>query len=245
MNEKKLWASRYLGELVSNYNINGNVHLCISKTIDNSLNGLTYQNWVMDVHTQISSIQQTYRQGANIPTLILLGTILRQQIMASYQVRGNQKEYMDILPIELGGYPTNPVFELAVNGVNCHYHKLLGYVKQNISSKISTIILRCLRLSIMRLKSLEEDEHVVDIKRAAKTQFLKNHLTPDETDEGSLRLDYANIRLPYRGDVFSCIHHLMPQSVKKCKKTVKRIKSLPFVSDGLEMVVTRARDLSM
>lgn len=198
----------------------------------------------MDVHTQISSIPQAYRQGANIPTLILLGTILRQQIMASYQVRGNQKEYMDILPIELGGYPTNPVFELAVNGVNCHYHKLLGYVKQNISSKISAIILRCLRLSIMRLKSLEEDEHVVDIKRAAKTQFLKNHLTPDETDEGSLRLDYANIRLPYRGDVFSCIHHLMPQSVK-IRKTVKRIKSLPFVSDGLEMVVTRPRDLSM
>lgn len=58
MNENKLWASRYLGELVSNYNINGNVHICISKTLANSLNGLTYQNWVMDVHTQISSIQQ-------------------------------------------------------------------------------------------------------------------------------------------------------------------------------------------
>ncbi|CAH2100903.1 unnamed protein product [Euphydryas editha] len=36
MNEKKFWGSKLIGELVSNCNINGNVHLCIAKTLGNS-----------------------------------------------------------------------------------------------------------------------------------------------------------------------------------------------------------------
>nr|QID77675.1 RNA-dependent RNA polymerase [Pink bollworm virus 2] len=244
MNEKKLWGSKYLGELVSNYNINGNVHLCISKTIANAFNNLNYQNWVMDVHSQVSTLQQSYRQGANLPTLILLSTILRQQIFSSYNIRGIQRENLHLLPIELGGYPANSVFELATTGVNCHYNYILNYIKRNPHSLIADVVLRCLTLSIMKMKSIEEEDFNKEVRKMARTRISKELIVDNESDESGFRYDYTNVKLPYRGDAFSCVNHLMPQS-KKVKKTIQRLTSLPFVNDGMELLVTKPKDLSV
>lgn len=240
INEKKLWASRYLGELVSNYNINGNVYLSVAKTMSNSFGNLSFQNWVIDVHNQISTLQQCYRNGADIPTITLLATILRQQIVRSYQVFDLQKNYLNALPVELGGYPSCSPFELATNGLNSHYYYILENVKNSPGSIPSTIILRCLHMSIRKLTSITEEDFKETV--IAETTIRLSPQLVDAKDENNLENDYSEIKLPYRGDVFSCVKHLLPHS-KKIRLTINRLRSLPYMNDGLELIITRPKTL--
>nr|QXV86663.1 MAG: RNA-dependent RNA polymerase [Tibet bird virus 1] len=242
LNDKKVWGSKYLGELVSNYNINGNVHLSVAKTLANSFGNLIYQNWTIDVHTQISSIQQAYRNGANIPILIMLSTILRQQMIDCYQVSGYQKSHISLLPIELGGYPNSSAFELGVTGVTSHYKNILEYVKTNPTSNISEIILKALRLSIMH--NIDNEKMTNHVEHAySKTGILSNFINPDPNEEIN-DVDYESVTVPSRGEVFSCVKHIIPKS-KKIAETIKMVKSLPYASDDLEMIITKPKELSV
>lgn len=234
LNEKKLWGSRYLGELVSNYNINGNVHLPISKSIANSFGNLMYQNWVIDVHNQVSSLQQCYRNGAKIPTLVLLKTILRQQLFDSYQVKGLQKELAYVLPVELGGFPNLSAFELAVGGVNSHYSMLMNNYKIRPHSDEAKIVGRCIALSEAANK-----EQKIDLN--GFLEFGKKYI-PSEDPIPFADDDYEVTTIAHRGDLFTCVRHIMPKS-KKVNITLNKIRSLPFESEGLEMIITRPREL--
>nr|APG79294.1 RNA-dependent RNA polymerase [Hubei diptera virus 6] len=238
LNEKKLWGSRYLGELVSNYNLNGNVHLSVSKTLANSFANLTYQNWSIDVHNQISSIQQCYRNGAGLGSIILLSTILKQQLIKTYHVKGKQLELLNKLPIDLGGYPDCSAFELAVTGVTCHYKSILEESKMNPKSSVAKMIAKCIDWSVNYMVCKEQtllDQHSEATKRLYM-EALKN-------EDPRWRLeDYENLCIPSRGDIFKAIKHIMPKS-KKLSKTVEHIRSLPFESNGLEMIVSKPLDL--
>ncbi|APG79275.1 RNA-dependent RNA polymerase [Hubei odonate virus 9] len=235
VNEKKLWGSRYLGELVSNYNINGTVHLSISKLLANAFNNLLYINWPIDVNTQISSIQQALRNGANQPTLILMATILKQQLLGSYQVRGKHKELLHMLPIELGGYPSCSAFELAVNGTATHYQNLLGMLKTNPQCEASIIIGKALTLSIIRRV---DDNEIINPELISS---LQDHLKMAEDEQTDWY--YEKIHMPSRGEVFGCISHLLPMT-SKLTRTITKLRNLPFETDGLEDVIYRPKELS-
>nr|QMP82247.1 RNA-dependent RNA polymerase [Coleopteran phasma-related virus OKIAV236] len=246
VNDKKLWGSMLLGELVSNYNVNGNVHSSTIKILINCFNNLTYMNWVIDVHSQISSLQQMYRSGATLPIIILCGTILRQQIINSYRVDGLQLELINDIPIELGGYPLMSSFELAITGVSGHYNKLLEMIEIDSNSEPSVIILKALRLSL--LSNLENElEGKDDIitreisKRTCISEIYSKHQV-ESTESKFDDIDYQSIIIPSRGEVFSCIKHIMPKS-KKVSNTIKAISAIPFSGSGIEMIITDPKEL--
>lgn len=251
INEKKLWASKYLGELVSNYNINGNVHLSVAKTLANSFGNLIYQNWIIDVHSQVSSLQQCYRNGATLPVIIMMCTILKQQMLDCYQVKGLHKTLISFLPVELGGYPDCSAYELAVTGVECHYTHILKYVQSNPRCEIAKIIHTALSFSLQYNVDKELTESLLTAKAKNSTDILKNFILPvgengtimTETLLGFKELDYETIVIPSRGEVFSCIKHIMPKSTKLAM-TLQRIRELPYETDGMEMIITRPRLLS-
>nr|APG79296.1 RNA-dependent RNA polymerase [Hubei diptera virus 7] len=241
LNEKKLWGSSYMGELVSNYNLNGNVHLSVAKTIANSFGNLTYQCWPIDVSNQVSSIQQCYRQGATVPDLIMMATILRQQLMSSYKVKGTQLELLDDLPVDIGGYPDVSAFELAVNGINSHYKKILNKLEREPRSKSSIVIKQCLKWSLRADTICHNAQRFhPDIINAANDieKIAFEDPSPKWSDE-----DYENLQLPSRGDVFRAIRHIFPKS-SKLAKTITNIRSLEYKGDGLEMIITRPESLS-
>nr|UQS95374.1 MAG: L protein [Niukluk phantom virus] len=249
MNEKKLWGSKYLGELVSNYNLNGSVHTPISKTISNGMSNLTYQNWPIDVNNQLSTLQQVYRQGANIPTLIMIGTILRQQIMGSYNVKGFQKENIHNLPVDIGGYPNTSVFELSVAGTQTHYSKLLDEYYRNPNSECSRIVRACLLV--------KKDGSKIGPIRAADDGLLSHISASNVTrtsTEGSGPIfsddvivdeslyEFQNIVIPSKGDVFQGIKHIFPKSRKLAKtlNTIREVsKKFSEHATKLPMVITK------
>nr|QRW41765.1 MAG: RNA-dependent RNA polymerase [Miglotas virus] len=224
INEKKLWGGKYLGELVSNYNLNGNVHLSTGKVIANGLSNLTYQNWPIDVSNQISTLQQAYRQGATLGNLILLSTVLRQQIFSSYTITGYQRAHLHHLPIELGGYPSCSVFSLAVCGVHAH------------SSDIHRM---------MTTAATDDTQGPIDIITAACYMSITKHETPGYTADLVDAADFLAIELPDRGEVFSAVRHLMPKS-RKISKALETIYETVanFPSDGLALIVTRPNTLA-
>ncbi|WBM84615.1 MAG: RdRp [hymenopteran phasma-related virus OKIAV227] len=240
LNEKKLWGSRLMGELVSNFNINGEVLVPVSKIVANGFGNLLYQNWVIDVHNQISTIQQSYRQGANLGMCVMLSTILRQQIVNAYNVSSDFRRKLHILPIEMGGYPNNSVFEIGVTGVNCHYKKIYEYVENYPNDKHSLCILKVLRMSMIYNKTANEEDFKNTLRlkcRDLAIEFMSKRIGDDDST------DYQNISIPRRAETFSVIQHIIPKS-KKITKTVDCIKKLPFETDGLEMLVTKPRSLS-
>lgn len=247
MNVKKFWGSRYMGELVSNYNINGNVHLSVGKIVINCFSNLTYMNWITDVSSQISSIQQAYRSGADLSTLIILSTVLRQQIVNSYGVSGIQSDLLHCLPIELGGYPKSSVLELGVTGLNSHYNDLINMVRQNPNADFSLIMLRALRMSLSLNVDKEKTCDSITNMYKCKTDLLRKYYKNTENIEGSginfNDIDYETINVPSRGEVFSCFKHIMPKS-RKVSETIDRIKALPFEPTGVEMIVTHPKLIS-
>ncbi|UHM27634.1 MAG: RNA-dependent RNA polymerase [Fushun phasmavirus 2] len=237
LNEKKLWGSKYMGELVSNYNINGNVHLPVSKTVANSLTNILFQNWVIDSHNQVSSLQQAYRNGANLATIILMKTILRQQLLDSYVVKGMHKRLISLLPIELGGFPSESAFELAVNGVNCHYMHLAEHYMAHPDSDETKICTRAVMMSIE--KNISKKEEVSSkYKKVVTTKVDEKDKKKPRFDDSINEDDYEMTGVAHKGDIFTAIRHLLPKT-KKMSKTVEAIKSLPFEETKLEMVVTR------
>lgn len=223
INEKKLWGSQYLGELVSNYNLNGEVYLPTSKVVCNGLNNLTYQNWGIDVSNQISTMQQAYRNGANIPELIMLSTVLRQQIIGSYNVKGLQLKHIHDLPIELGGYPRMSPFILGVSGVHAHYQDLYDSFKRDektVSRDLCKGAVRCM---------------VDNLAGAEMNPDLEIEKHPD---------DYEGIVLPSRGEIFKAIRHIMPKSRKVAiaLKTIREVTK-DIESDGMGMIITHPRTL--
>ncbi|WBM84619.1 MAG: RdRp [hymenopteran phasma-related virus OKIAV228] len=239
LNDKKLWGSRLLGELVSNFNINGEVLVPVGKTIANSFGSLLYQNWVIDVHTQISTLQQLYRQGSNIGMLTMMSTVLRQQIISAYNLTNKLNDYFYILPIEMGGYPDCAPFELGVTGINAHYKYIFDFCIKNPNHNITLAILRTMRLSMIYNKEKEDTAITKEVQYKCKTNLT--HLFEDKTEYD--QCDYDAVVIPKRGEVFSCIKHIMPKS-KKISITFDKIRNLPFETDGLEMLVTRPKDLS-
>lgn len=237
LNEKKLWGSKYMGELVSNYNLNGNVHLSVSKIIGNSFGSLTFQNWPIDVHNQVSTLQQCYRSGAGLGTLIMLSTILRQQLLKTYNVKGFQRENIHRLPIDIGGYPDNSVFELGVTGVACHYRNVLHYIRSNTDSEVAKLVMQCLTWSYRS----EKDDAMDD--KYNVTIDLTKALDIDNEEIIFNSEDFENLHIPSKGDVFRCVRHIMPKS-RKLARTLKTIRALPFESDKLELIVTNPVTLS-
>lgn len=238
LNEKKLWGSKMLGELVSNFNINGEVLVPIGKTVANSFGNLLYQNWVMDVHNQVSTLQQVYRNGGGLGTIIMLSTILRQQILGAYNISSDMKRLLSRLPIELGGYPGCSVYEQAVAGVNAHYKSVYDSIVHNPEDDVSVIVRRALTLSLEYNRRQEAVDVMGVITRNARTNITPL-LEQRELDND----DYSSVPIPKRGEVFTAIKHIMPMS-NKISKTVKRIKELPFESDGLELLITKPKRLS-
>ncbi|UHK03096.1 MAG: RNA-dependent RNA polymerase [Sanya phasmavirus 1] len=234
LNEKKLWGSRYLGELVSNYNINGNVHLPVSKTVANSLTNIMYQNWVIDAHNQVSSLQQAYRSGANMPTIILMKTILRQQLIDSYVVRGLHRKLISLLPIELGGFPSESAFELAVNGVNCHYMHLAEHYAMFPDSKETKICTTAVMMSVEKNKLANTGK----VEEPTPTTSVGKYSSRNKDDVNED--DYEMTGVAHKGDIFTAVRHLLPKT-HKMAKTVSAIKEIPYPASNLEMVVTRPK----
>ncbi|AJG39267.1 RNA-dependent RNA polymerase [Wuhan mosquito virus 1] len=241
LNEKKLWGSRYMGELVSNYNLNGNVHLSVGKMLANSFGNLSFQNWPVDVHNQISSLQQCYRNGAGLGIIIMLATLLKQQMVRTYNVKGSQLENLGVLPIELGGYPSCSAFELAVTGVTCYYKKLLNICRMKPDSITSDCITKCLLWSIKRV-SISEEHVKVDNKSKGRLEYYSK--LKDKTLEWCEE-DYVDLSIPSRGNVFSALTHILPKS-RKLSKTLKYIDTIrdKFPTNGLELIVTKPLSLS-
>nr|ARO50046.1 RNA-dependent RNA polymerase [Apis bunyavirus 2] len=240
LNIKKLWGSGMMGELVSNYNLNGNVHLSVAKIIPNSFGNLNYQNWVMDVHNQVSVLQQCYRNGANLGTITMLATILKQQILHSYQVKGLQLKLLHELPVDIGGYPDVSPFELAVAGLPASYRDILDKMKREPGSEAAKIIKVCLHWSIKRI--VDEEQIIVSAFGNNTRRDFYTKLRDSYNDKWSDD-DYENLVIPSKGDIFRCIRHIMPKS-RKLAKTVSTIRNLPFESNGLEMLVTRPKTLA-
>lgn len=227
INVKKLWGGKFLGELVSHYNLNGHVHMSTGKVICNGLSNLTYQNWPIDVSNQISTIQQSYRAGATIPDLIMLSTILRQQINSAYQIVGLQKRLLHYLPIELGGYPRGSVFRLAISGIHAHYsdvHRLLTTATLDADKQfIKETVLRIMSGAIYLAREVDDDKLM------------------DKDD------DYISVEMPTKGEIFKAVKHLMPKSRKMAYaiSVIKRIVAKPeFASDGLALIVPRPNTLA-
>nr|QIJ70042.1 RNA-dependent RNA polymerase [Peralta bunya-like virus] len=239
LNTKKLWGSGMLGELVSNYNLNGNVHLSVAKIVPNSFGNLNYQNWVMDVHNQVSVLQQCYRNGATLGTIIMLATILRQQITRCYQVKGKQAELLYDLPVDIGGYPDASPFELAVVGLPSSYKNILDKMKRAPNSDPSKIVRMCLHWSIERI--ITEEQILVESYGNTKRKTFYENLKKDKSDSWADD-DFENLVIPSKGDIFRCIRHIMPKS-RKLAKTVKTIRELPFETNGLELIVSRPKSL--
>ncbi|WPV74315.1 MAG: RNA-dependent RNA polymerase [Drosophila North Esk phasmavirus] len=250
INEKKLWGSSSLGEMVSNFNLNGNVHLTVGKNLVNSFNNLNYQNWVIDVHSQISSIQQCYRGGASMPDVILLATLLKHQTVHQYKVRGDQLKYLCQMPVDLGGYPSNSVYELAVNGLSSHYYTVLKMLKHTPGSEPSKIVKQVLTWSLN--KSISQpgslsgtfytklNELSANMKKLEDANAKNLHEMLDDMyikDE-----DFDKIVLPSKSNVFSCIHHIMPKP-RKVAITLNTIRNLPFKDNGLGTIIMKAKSL--
>lgn len=217
LNEKKLWGGKHLGELVSNYNLNGKVHLSTAKVISNGFSNLTYHNWPLDVSNQISVIQQAFRAGAAMVDLVMMSTILRQQIMGAYHVNGLHAKHVYELPIELGGYPKCSVFKLGVTGANGMYDELAdNYARKNETDPAFRMVLGA--VAITRV-TLEEQ---------ARMSAIQN----DNED------DYMEVVIPSKGEIFRGIRYRMPKSrkVKNALKTVIEVTKM-FPSDGLGLIV--------
>lgn len=233
LNEKKLWGGRFLGELVSNYNLNGYVHNSTGKVICNGMSNLTYQNWPIDVSNQISTIQQTMRAGGTMGNMIMLSTLLRHQITGAYQISGLQKDLLHCLPIELGGYPSGSVYRLAVSGVHAHYsdiHKLLTTSPKDDETKKRQDMVRQIISGTIALSR-------------SKTQPFQTM-----TVNGVINVDdYDSIEIPTKGELFSSVKHLMPKSKKMsmAMAVVNRVIQDPrFPSDGLALIVTKPLTLA-
>lgn len=236
LNDKKFYASKLIGEMVSNYNINGNVHCSVAKIIANSFGNMKFINWVIDVYSQISTIQQSYRNGANLPTIIMLNTILKQQLIRAYNFSKKFREVMDYLPVELGGYPSSSAFELAVTGVISHNNELALMVQRASKTDMAKVIMRVLRMSMIYNRLNQDvDKFVKDINMKLGEY---NEVTPEESDAS-----YESLTIPTRLELFSCIKHKMPKTTK-ITKTLEALKSIPFESDGLEMVITKPYTLA-
>lgn len=145
-----------------------------------------------------------------------------------------------MLPIELGGYPLCSVFELGVTGVNCHYKYIFDFILRDQMHIISKIVLLTMRLSMIYNKKRENLAVALEVQNKCKTNFT--HLFDDPKELSNV--DYESIIVPRRGEVFSCIKHIMPKS-KKISKTMSKIKELPFETDNLEMLVTKPKDLKI
>lgn len=218
INEKKLWGGKHLGELVSNYNLNGRVHLTVSKSISNGMSNLTYHNWPIDVNNQISVIQQVYRSGGKIGVMIMLMTILRQQIMHAYNVDGLQKKLLHQLPIELGGFPRCSVFKLGVGGSNAAYDELAEQYRQGNFEEAYKLV--CAAAAVTR----------ITIDNGADT--IKDENWADD--------DYAEVSLPSKGELLKGVKFLLPKS-SKLKHSLQMIYEVTknYPDDGLGMIITK------
>lgn len=241
LNEKKLWGSRVLGELVSNYNLNGSVHSSVGKMLANSFGNLCFQNWPIDVHNQISSLQQCYRNGASIGVIVMLATLLKQQMLRTYSVKDRQLELLEVLPIELGGYPSCSAFELAVTGVTCYYKKLLDLCKKRPDSPTRKLIEQCLEWSMNSTRRSVESL-TVDPKLEFRKRYYESITDPTEDWNND---DYVDLCIPTRGNIFSALHHIMPKS-RKLSKTLEFINRIrdKFPTNGLQLIVTKPLSLA-
>ncbi|AXV43873.1 RNA-dependent RNA polymerase [Yongsan bunyavirus 1] len=233
LNIKKLWGGKYLGELVSHYNLNGHVHMSTGKVICNGMSNLTYQNWAIDVSNQISTIQQSLRAGATMGNIIMISTILRQQITSAYQIKGLQKRLLHNLPIELGGYPRSSAFRLAVTGVHAHYSD----------------IYKLMTTAALTQEDKEIQKTIKQLITAAVALGIDNR-TPNafvEDAPGINEDDFLSVEIPTKGEIFRAVKHIMPKSKKMAYAVAavrKVIEKEEFKSDGLALIVPRPKTLA-
>lgn len=232
LNDKKFWASSILGELVSNFNNNGDVSVPIMKTVNSGTLNLLYQSFPMDMATQISTLQQLLRNGASNNVLIIMWTVLRQQVIKCYNIKINDDSWK--YPIELGGVPSAAAYELALTGVTCHYNYIYDYYIKCPNDPITTTILKILNLSKMVNRSKMERAMIEAKLHTSKYKYYE----PAEIES------FNSINLLRRNEVFSAITQLMPKT-KKVEKTVSRVMAIPFETDGLEMLVTRPKSIKI
>ncbi|QGA87322.1 RNA-dependent RNA polymerase [Flen virus] len=230
LNEKKLWGGKYLGELVSHYNLNGHVHMSTGKVICNGMSNLTYQNWPIDVSNQISTLQQAYRAGARLSDLIMIYTLGKQQMIGAYQVNGLHRELLHHLPVELGGFPSGSVFRLAISGIHAHYsdvHKMM-----TMTSTDDELI--------------DKKNKIVRIISSAVMISKSNRTPPSNAEKTDLKDDdYLSIEIPTKGEIFRGVKHIMPKS-KKVAISIQIINKTcaKFESDGLALIITKPKTLA-
>lgn len=232
LNDKKFWASAILGELVSNFNNNGDVSIPIMKTINSGTQNLMYQSYPMDMSSQISTLQQLLRNGATNNILIIMWTVLKQQLLKCYNIRNGTDD--DKYPIELGGVPGNSAFELALTGVVCHYNTIYQFYTRNEGHPVTQVVRKIMYLS-KKVNREKAEEAMID----AKLYTSKYLMTKDDDFE-----DFNSISLMQRNEVFSAVTQIMPKT-KKVARTVARVRAIPFETDGLEMLVTRPKDIKV
>ncbi|QIJ56910.1 RNA-directed RNA polymerase [Scaphoideus titanus bunya-like virus 1] len=221
INDKKTYVSGLIGEMVSNFCINGFMKSPIIKIIANSTTNLVFQNWVNDATSVVSTLQQSYRKGATVSQLILLYTLLRDQLYRTHNVKMRQFN-LHLLPVELGGFPDCSVFTLAVNGMDAHYYELYErYTDDASESDELKIVLSCISETESSSEVFGDDIHSVD----------------------TLRDDVITVKLPGRGEIFKCVKNVMPRS-KKVARTIKSIEALPYEASELAMLITRPRSLT-
>nr|QTW97787.1 RNA-dependent RNA polymerase [Orthophasmavirus aedis] len=223
INKKKLWGGKHLGELVSNYNLNGRVHLTVSKCISNGMSNLTYHNWAIDVNNQVSVIQQVYRAGGKLGIMIMLKTILRQQVTRAYHIEGTHKRLIYELPIELGGFPNCSAFKLGVGGVNAAYDELAEQYRQGKYPEAYQIV--CAAAAVTRQTVAEGNDSI-----------NREHWATD---------DYAEVSLPSKGELLKGVKYLLPKS-SKLKHSLQTIYEVTkdYPDDGLGMIVTKPTTLA-
>lgn len=234
LNIKKFWGSPILGELVSNFNNNGDVSIPVMKMINSSTQSLMYQSYPMDMSNQVSTLQQMLRNGANNNMLICVWTVLRNQIISCYNLKPIEGIDRSTLPIELGGIPSCSAFELAMCGTQAHYNTLYEMYSRNPTSIYTEIMAKVLYLSMTLNK-----EGLVAAQILSKLHY-KDII--EATDEDMDK--YNSITLFNSSEIFSAITQILPKT-KKVSKTIDRIKRIPFETDGLEDLVSRPPKLSV
>nr|QYF49526.1 MAG: RNA-dependent RNA polymerase [Xinjiang sediment orthophasma-like virus] len=223
VNMKKWWSSPIGGEMVSNLNFNGETIKSLSKTIANCTQNLLFQTYPIDAMSRVSALQQMIREGADMPVLIMCHTVLKHQLFSNYNMVNKQRLDIDysMLPIEMGGYPDISTFELATTGLKGHYFKIWKYIVANPHSQEAIMVLKLATLSQeKRMKEMMPSDTVKEFEEEA----------------------YYQIAAPEKPDVFIALKHKMPK-IKKIAQTLNAIDKLPYVDDGLGLIMGRALDL--
>jgi len=118
-NVKKTYVSSWCGEMVSNYCLNGRMVIPWVKLMINCFQNQQFISYHQDTLNIFSNLHQLVTNGAPIAVLAVAESLMKMKLDFAYSMKHFPYD-RSLLPIQLGGYPSVSVFEMAINQESSH-----------------------------------------------------------------------------------------------------------------------------